>query len=80
MPMVRNFEVPVGGSMGSAMFEVKEKMATAVQFNYHVNKFYQGIELKKNSVSHSEGLKEKALMQKVLDNLTTYSAFEIPAP
>jgi len=25
-------------------------------------------------------LKEKALMQKILDNLTAYSAFEIPAP
>jgi hypothetical protein len=72
--------VPVGASMGASTFEVKEKMTTPVQFNYHVNKFYQGIEMKKNSVSHSEGLKEKALMQKILDNLTAYSAFEIPAP
>ncbi|MEY4316098.1 MAG: hypothetical protein RI977_1475 [Bacteroidota bacterium] len=78
--MVRNFEVPVGGSMGAAMFEVKDKVSTPVQFNYHINRFYQGIELKKGSVSHSEGVKEMALMQKLLDNLSAYSAFEIPAP
>jgi hypothetical protein len=78
--MVRSFEVPVGGTLGAATFEVKDKATTSVGFKYHINRLYQGIELKKGSVSHSEGLKEKALMQKILDNLTAYSAFEIPAP
>jgi hypothetical protein len=41
---------------------------------------YQGVELKKGSVSHSEGVKEMALMQKLLDNLQQYSAFEIALP
>jgi hypothetical protein len=38
------------------------------------------MELKKGSVSHSEGVKEAALMQKLLENLKVNSAFEIPAP
>jgi hypothetical protein len=78
--MVRNFEVPLGGTMGAASFEVKEKTKTPVKFNYHVNRFFQGIELKKGSVSHSEGVKEMALMQKVLENLKVYSAFELVTP
>lgn len=78
--MVRNFEIPVGGKMGAAMFEVKDKAKTSVLMNYHLNRFYQGIELKKGSVSHSEGVKEMALMQKLLDNLGQFDAFEIPAP
>jgi hypothetical protein len=78
--MVREFEVPVGNVLGAATFEVKDKATTPVQFNYHINRYYQGIELKKGSVSHSEGVKETALMQKLLENLKVNSAFEIPAP
>jgi hypothetical protein len=66
--------------MGAATFEVKDKATTPVQFNYHINRYYQGMELKKGSVSHSEGVKEAALMQKLLENLKVNSAFEIPAP
>jgi hypothetical protein len=51
-----------------------------VGFKYHINRLYQGVELKKGSVSHSEGVKEMALMQKLLDNLQQYSAFEIALP
>ncbi|MFM7639393.1 MAG: MbnP family protein [Bacteroidota bacterium] len=78
--MVRNFEVPVGAVLGAATLEVKDKAITPVQVNYHVNRFLKGIELKKNSVSHSEGVKEAAFMQQLLGNLKLYSAFEIPAP
>jgi hypothetical protein len=77
--MVRSFEVPVGGTLGST-FEVKDKATTSVGFKYHINRLYQGVELKKGSVSHSEGVKEMALMQKLLDNLQQYSAFEIALP
>jgi hypothetical protein len=77
--MVRSFEVPVGGTLGST-FEVKDKAMTSVGFKYHINRLYQGVELKKGSVSHSEGVKEMALMQKLLDNLQQNSAFEIALP
>jgi hypothetical protein len=59
---------------------VKDKATTSVGFKYHINRLYQGVELKKGSVSHSEGVKEMALMQKLLDNLQQYSAFEIALP
>jgi hypothetical protein len=78
--MVRSFEVPVGGTLGAATFEVKDKATTSVGFKYHINRLYQGVELKKGSVSHSEGVKEMALMQKLLDNLQQNSAFEIAIP
>ncbi|MFM2256105.1 MAG: hypothetical protein RLZZ47_1594 [Bacteroidota bacterium] len=78
--MTRKFEVPVGGTLGAATFEVKDKANTSVGFNYHINRLFQGVELKKGSVSHSEGVKETALMQKLLDNLQQYSAFEIALP
>lgn len=79
-PMVRKFEVPMGAVLGAATFEIKDKTKTPLNLKYHVNRFYQGIELKKTSVSHSEGVKEKALMQQLLDNLTLYKAFELSAP
>jgi hypothetical protein len=61
-------------------FQVKDKAMTSVGFKYHINRLYQGVELKKGSVSHSEGVKEMALMQKLLDNLQQNSAFEIALP
>jgi hypothetical protein len=79
--MKREFTIPVGAIGGaSGLIGVAAGKQTKVTFNYHVNKLFQGVELKKGAVSHSEGAKESALMERLLSNLTDFKAFEVPTP
>jgi hypothetical protein len=79
--MKREFTVPVGPIGGAnGLIGVAAGKLTKVNFNYHVNKLLQGVELKKGAVSHSEGTKEAALMARLLSNLTDFKAFEVPTP
>ena len=79
--MKREFIVPVGAIGGNTgLINVTASNLTKVVFNYHVNKLFQGVELKKGAVSHSEGTKEAALMARLLSNITDFKAFEVPTP
>ena len=79
--MKREFTIPVGAIGGpTGVFGVSAGKQTKVTLNYHVNKLFQAIELKKGAVSHSEGAKESALMERLLSNLSDFKAFEVPIP
>ncbi|MSP57413.1 MAG: hypothetical protein EXR17_00950 [Flavobacteriaceae bacterium] len=69
----RNFVVSVSNASGS--FSVVDGAISKVLLKYQVDQLFNTIELKKGSVSHSEGVKELQLMDKFLSNLTKYNAF-----
>lgn len=69
----RNFVVSVSNASGS--FSVVDGSISKVVLKYQVDQLFNTIDLKKGSVSHSEGVKELQLMEKLLLNLTKYNAF-----
>lgn len=78
-PMKREFSLIVGGNAPGIMV-VKTGELTSLNLNYYLNRLFTAVELKKGSVSHSEGLKEGVVMQNLLWNLSQFNAFEVPTP